>query len=216
MQCNQFRGRKLREVNFNESPLKIGNFPSYDFFEDGSFYLLDSPGHTIAHLCGLARTTTGQGADTFILMGGDFAHHAGEFRPSPYLPLPISIHPHPFLNRRRHGQSCPGSIFEKIHPANRESNATKNGSWRTEAFFRPGPQSTHDMDQCVTTIKNVQEADGHDRVLVVFAHDEALLDVIEFFPSKANNWLEKGWGKNMKWMFLKDFQKGVESFNTCA
>ncbi|MCJ1281369.1 hypothetical protein MMC26_000688 [Xylographa opegraphella] len=204
-------GRNIFEINFSAKPLKIGDFPAYDFFGDGSFYLLDSPGHTVAHLCGLARTTTGPGGDTFILMGGDFAHHGGEFRPSPYLPLPTSIQPHPFKNMRGHSPSCPGSIFEKVHPAITQKRDGGDGKWMTEPFFRPGLETTHDLEQCVNTIKKVQEADGHEQVLVIFAHDEALVDVVEFFPKKANEWLKKGWGANTKWMFLKDFQKAVEA-----
>ncbi|MCJ1399609.1 hypothetical protein MMC11_002811 [Xylographa trunciseda] len=211
IRVSDYEGRRLHEIDFNAKPLKIGKFPAHDFFGDGSFYLLDSPGHTVAHLCGLARTTTGSGKDTFILMGGDFVHHGGEFRPSPYLSLPTSIYPHPFLNRRGHGQLCPGSIFEKIHPATTENKDTGNSKWRTEPFFRPAAVFTHDLEQCVSTIKKVQEADGHEQVLVVFAHDETLLDVVEFFPKKANDWLGKGWGTSTKWMFLKDFQKGVEA-----
>ncbi|MCJ1289500.1 hypothetical protein MMC34_001033 [Xylographa carneopallida] len=211
IRVSDYEGRKLHEIDFRAKPLKIGSFPAYDYFGDGSFYLLDSPGHTVAHLCGLARTTTGSGRDTFILMGGDFVHHGGEFRPSPYLPLPTSIHPHPFVNKREHSLSCPGSIFEKIHPATTNNRSRKDGKWMTEPFFRPGPEFTHDLKQCVSTIRKVQEADGHEQVLIVFAHDEALLNVVDFFPKRANDWLEKGWGTNMKWMFLKDFQKGVEA-----
>ena len=29
----------------------IGGFRSYDWFGDANFYLLDTPGHTIGHIC---------------------------------------------------------------------------------------------------------------------------------------------------------------------
>jgi hypothetical protein len=35
----------------------IGGFRSYDWFGDASFYLLNTPGHTVDHLSALARTT---------------------------------------------------------------------------------------------------------------------------------------------------------------
>lgn len=42
------RGRNLREIDFEGAgSLRIGKFPAVDFFGDGSFYLLDSPGHAI-------------------------------------------------------------------------------------------------------------------------------------------------------------------------
>ena len=73
------QGREHREIDFDKtSNLKIGQFPAFDYFGDGSFYLLDAPGHAIGHMCGLARTKStleGDEEDTFIFMGGDTAHH---------------------------------------------------------------------------------------------------------------------------------------------
>ncbi|MCJ1476955.1 hypothetical protein MMC13_005625 [Lambiella insularis] len=202
-----FSGRTLREIDFKEKPLKIGNFEAYDFFGDGSYYLLDTPGHTKAHLSGLARTTIGSGKDSFILMGGDFSHHGGEFRPSQYNPLPSSISPHPFKDQRAHNQTCPGALFEKIHPTT--TSSVSSADWTTEPFFRPSAGFTDSVPQAIETIEKVQEADGHEEVLVVMAHDATLLDVVEFFPKKANDWLERGWGADTRWAFLGDFQNAI-------
>ena len=56
-----FAGRQIREIDFSneKTPFKIGRFHAHDYFGDGSFYLLDTPGHSIGHICGLARTTAG-------------------------------------------------------------------------------------------------------------------------------------------------------------
>src|ERR1700733_10332372 len=62
-----FEGRNVREVDASSFSFKIGQFPAFDYFRDGSFYLLHSPGHTVGHICGLARVTP----ETFIFMGGD-------------------------------------------------------------------------------------------------------------------------------------------------
>lgn len=35
-----FNGRSLREINFSQAHMLIGDYPAYDFFQDGSFYLL--------------------------------------------------------------------------------------------------------------------------------------------------------------------------------
>lgn len=40
---HHFRGRQLREIDFTNA-FPIGDFRAVDFFGDGSFYLLDSPG----------------------------------------------------------------------------------------------------------------------------------------------------------------------------
>jgi hypothetical protein len=40
---NRRSGRNLREISFSDD-FKIGSFRAHDFFGDGSFYLLDTPG----------------------------------------------------------------------------------------------------------------------------------------------------------------------------
>lgn len=196
-----YEGRELRQISFSGSGLKIGRFPAFDYFGDGSFYLLDSPGHAIGHMCGLARVTSSP--DSFILMGGDAGHHGGEFRPSQYLPLPNSILPHPFDLRASH--PCPGEIFDHL---------LSNGD-RTKPFFKiqtakDGRASHVDSEEAQETVKKVIEADASDNILLAIAHDASLLDVVDFFPNYANNFMEKGWVEKSRWLFLKDFKEAVQ------
>ncbi|KAJ5672046.1 hypothetical protein N7507_001173 [Penicillium longicatenatum] len=187
-----FKGRNLREITF-EGPqsLKIGQFNAFDYFSDGSFYLLDSPGHAIGHLCGLARTTTNP--DTFVLLGGDVCHYGGIFRPSKYLPLPDSIHPHPC---HPHGNVpfCPGGAFEELQQT--------RGRSITEPLFTP--TFGHDIPLIIETIGKLQEADFLDNVFVIIAHDATVRDGVVHFPLSLNRWKEMGWGKDLKWAFLRD------------
>jgi hypothetical protein len=71
-----WEGRELVEIEF-KSELEIGGFKANDYFGDGSFYLLNAPGHTVGHLCGFARVSKGSNdqEDTFVLIGGDACHH---------------------------------------------------------------------------------------------------------------------------------------------
>ena len=72
--------------------LQISNLPAIDYFADGSFYLLHTPGHAIGHICGLARATVGTNdKDSFILLAGDAFHHPGELRPSDWLTNPDTL-----------------------------------------------------------------------------------------------------------------------------
>ncbi|KAI5918726.1 beta-lactamase-like protein [Camillea tinctor] len=101
---SDYSGRQVREISF-ETGLKIGQFRAMDFFGDGSFYLLDSPGHALGHMCALARTTP----STFIFLGGDGCHHCGSIRPSKQLPLPNEMSPSPFsVPPYLKGSICPG------------------------------------------------------------------------------------------------------------
>jgi hypothetical protein len=196
---SDYEGRELREVEFEGGAEKIGRFETVDYFGDGSFYLLSTPGHTMDHMCGFARVTSDP--DSFILMGGDAAHHCGEMRPSPYMPLPGEISPNPFTDEA--GSMCPGAMFERLLPNGKE-----------KPFYEPAKletgQAHADVDEAIGSIEKMQEADVADNVLVALAHDKSLLDVADFFPKKANEFMEKGWNIKTRWRFLKDFAKAVQ------
>lgn len=196
-----YAGRELREVRFTQGK-KVGRFDALDYFGDGSYYLLDAPGHAVGHLCALARVTSGP--DSYILMGGDAAHHGGELRPSGYLPLPGSISPHPLEPRA--ASPCPGAVFEHLLRRG-------GGDGRTRRPFygiTRGGGVHADGDETARTVEKIQEADAHDRVLVVLAHDQNLLPVLDFFPKYASGFASKDWVGRGRWAFLKDFKEALE------
>ncbi|KAL4865914.1 hypothetical protein BDV12DRAFT_187824 [Aspergillus spectabilis] len=192
---SDYENRTLREITFTDpnSTLQIGQFPAYDYFSDGSFYLLNSPGHAIGHLCGLARTTLNP--DTFILLGGDIAHYTGIFRPSPHLPLPESIHPHPF-NPLSESAFCPGSVWEELQ--------SSRGRKETDSLFEP--TFGYDIPLAIETIKKLQEIDCDEDVFVIIAHDFAVRDGVSLFPERLNEWKERGWGRALRWVFLRQLE----------
>lgn len=201
IQESDYEGRELREVAF-DGKAKIGNFGAFDYFGDGSFYLLDAPGHAVGHMCGLARVKVdGEGGDHFILMGGDACHHGGEFKPSKYLPLPDSITPNPFKNSSEN--ACPGAIFESLL---RGGDATK------PIFTISAKGIHHDVEVCKQSVEKVMEADGNGNVFTVIAHDGSLLNLVDFFPKHANGFKEKSWVENGRWAFLQDLGDSTGSF----
>ncbi|TVY16587.1 Cytochrome P450 monooxygenase andK [Lachnellula arida] len=190
-----FDGRDVKEVAF--SGLEIGGFRANDYFGDGSFYILDCPGHTIGHICALARVTE----DTFIFLGADACHHGGEFRPTEYLPLPEKIHLGPVHNHAAM-HFCPGSMFEKLSPA------------ANQPFYRATEAFAYDGVKADDTIEKLEVFDALDNVWVVIAHDPSLLEPgmgVDFFPlGNVNGWREKGLAEKTRWRFLKDFEKAAE------
>ncbi len=189
------RGRAVREISFTEPvpSLTLGAFRAYDFFGDGSFYLLDAPGHDHGHIAGLARTTSNP--DTFIFMGGDLCHHNAEIRPSPYLPIPTDVQfPLPEFVRSR-VPLCPGAA--KFHELN-----IKRGRKPGEPFFDPA--LAVDSARAIQTIKDSQAADALDNVFFLSAHDLTIQETAAFFPHSATHWKEKGWGEKTRWNFLAD------------
>ncbi|KAI3584274.1 hypothetical protein IWW34DRAFT_815496 [Fusarium oxysporum f. sp. albedinis] len=181
-------GREVVEPDFKGADIiQIGGYAAVDYFKDGSFYFLDTPGHTIGHVSALARTTAGDDS-TFMFLGGDVAHHAGEFRPSPFEPMPAEIRPDPrkpAFQSNGNGSLCPGSMFERMHRGALERSMDP----RTTPFYQ-------------TT---VQPFDANDNVFTAIAHDASLADVVDFFPNSANEWKAKGWKREGHWRFLSDF-----------
>jgi glyoxylase-like metal-dependent hydrolase (beta-lactamase superfamily II) len=200
---SDYAGRSLVEISFSPA-LQIGRFEAHDYFSDGSFYLLNAPGHSIGHMCGLARVTSNP--DSFIFMAADACHHGGELRPSAYLPLPETILPHPLVPDLHEARSkpCPGDIFEHL---------LRDGD-RSKPFYEiarlgPGKSVAFDADEAVETVGKVQEADAQEKVLVVMAHDDGLIGTVDFFPKYADTFAEKGWREEVRWKFLKDLGRGI-------
>lgn len=189
---NSTSGRTVREIDFTES-VHTGRFRAYDYFGDGSFYILDTPGHAVGHLSGLARTTTSP--DTFIFMGGDLCHHSGELRPSKHLRIPAEMSRHSPALRL----PCPGAVYERL--------LTERGRAVDEPFFEPA--IGFDMKETIASIVKAQDADAIDNVWFVYAHDPSLIGTVDLFPASANGWKEKNWREDTLWAFLKDFDVAV-------
>jgi glyoxylase-like metal-dependent hydrolase (beta-lactamase superfamily II) len=195
--------REFREIAFT-STLQIGGFNAFDFFGDGSFYLLDTPGHAIGHMCGLARTTP----TTFVFLGGDICHFGGSFRPSPTIPLPDPV-PSSHLDAY-FSSPCPCSIFTDVHPAGSKSEESKTSPFFEVTSFA---QSAYlDRVQAAESIKKLQVFDEHPDVLVCIAHDPTLLTTLPFLndqPEKdLNDWKAKGLKEKAQWGWLNELPRG--------
>ncbi|KAL3484697.1 beta-lactamase-like protein [Aspergillus germanicus] len=194
---SDFAGRTLHEIDFSNATT-VGQFRALDYFGDGSFYIVDTPGHAIGHLAGLARTTTNP--DTFIFMGGDLCHHSGEMRPSTYLPIPQDISSH--VASPTAGIPCPGAaIYHQLQ-------ATRGRSG-DQPFFDPGMGL--EIPEAMRTIEKAQHADARDNIWFIYAHDPSLLGVVDLFPLSANRWKERNWRERTLWTFLQDFAPAVEA-----
>ncbi|KAF2097140.1 hypothetical protein NA57DRAFT_66817 [Rhizodiscina lignyota] len=188
-----FEGRTVREPEFSPD-FKIGQFEAYDYFGDGSFYILNVPGHATGHISGLARTTK----DTFVFCGGDVCHFGGSFRPTQYAPMPAEIPKGVPLDPARFTTPCPCSIFTAAHP--------NKGKERTSPYYEVSDAAESwyvEPPAAQRSINALQEFDASPNVMVCIAHDEALPKVVDFFPNGTlNDWQKKGWKPNGRWGFL--------------
>ncbi|KAL2850400.1 hypothetical protein BJX68DRAFT_255150 [Aspergillus pseudodeflectus] len=159
-----FSGRSLVELDFSDA-MTIGGFLAIDFFHDGSLYLLKSSGHTHNHISALARTSK----DRFIFLGGDIAHHPGEYRPTKHLPLPTKIRPLPLGDNISSTSVCPGSIFEAV------SSAKVRGlDARVTPFYQLNAAMNEDLGDAQIALEKLLQFDGSSKVMVVIAHDASL------------------------------------------
>lgn len=195
------RDRRLVELDFSSSCLSAGPFRLLDFFHDGSFYIVHTPGHAIGHISALVRTTAKP--DSFMFLGGDLCHHGAEIRPSPYLPYPESISPRLLdLEGEILARSCPGAfITEMVH----QSRGRAKDTAAFDAIIG------HDIATAIDTTNKAQELDCQDNVLFVFAHDDTLLEEssVALFPGYMNDWYSRGVAKKVKWKYLRAF-RGVQ------
>lgn len=200
---SDFAGREIEEIDFSTSNISIGRFKAFDYFGDGSFYILDSPGHAVGHINALCRTHASPGA-AFIHLGGDSVHHAAEMRPTEYLPLPDNIEPSPLP--RNHAHTCPGDLFV---PVLRKGSRTKHILEHHDPF--PNPEGDkryallHDEPALRDTIRKDEELDAHPNVFTLIAHDWTLKGIIPEWPRDLNGWREAGWKEDTRWKFLEDF-----------
>jgi hypothetical protein len=91
---------------------------------------------------------------------------------------------------------CPGSAFEELQ---RERGIDAHGPILK-------PEFGYDIPLALKTIAKLQELDVDENILIVIAHDKFARDEVDHFPLPLNDWKERGWGKKLRWAFLKDFE----------
>jgi glyoxylase-like metal-dependent hydrolase (beta-lactamase superfamily II) len=210
-----FANRECVAVECGE--LQVGPFPAKDFYGDGSFYLLDTPGHWPGHMCGLARTSTSP--DTFVFLGGDICHFSGDFRPSQWVPLPDTVPEDAFRGvAARYPLPCSCSFFTDHHPQlyaeARDANTTATAPFDKQKtpFYDLSTHKTSsykDPPLATATMGKMQEFfDADPNVLVCLSHDPTLLDYLPTLndnPEKdLNSWKEQGLKEKCHWGWLAE------------
>ncbi|KAF9889088.1 hypothetical protein FE257_008065 [Aspergillus nanangensis] len=200
-----YDGRSVVEITFEEpASLTICDYRAVDYFGDGSFYLLDSPGHTTGHLTALARTTTtsassAEETDTFIFLAADTVHHAAVFRPTDFFPLPDELRPIP--GHADMGSCCASGLYRTAHRL-LEKDPPK-ASTTPFCLMPPGNPYDEDHGEAERTVKKMLPFDGDPDVFTIFSHDDTLLGAIDLFPMSANHWKAMGWKERCHWRFLR-------------
>ncbi|KAK0468557.1 beta-lactamase-like protein [Armillaria novae-zelandiae] len=178
-------GHRVTELSFSNTMLHIADLPAMDYFGDGSFYVLNTPGHHPGHISSLARVTP----TMFVVLGGDCCHHIGDICPTL---LHHSICP------------CPASLLQSMTQSLCKSHFPEIVS---EPLLKipppPAPSVYRDYEATIQSLKRLARLDADPDVLMIIAHDGTASSVVEEFPGTINEWKEKGWKNKLMWRFLE-------------
>jgi hypothetical protein len=127
---------------------------------------------------------------SFVLFGGDAAHHVGLLRPSAFVPLPAALAATLPDGLRYTGGDTPtyDTPFLRVPPK--------------------GVAMHHDRDAAEAVVASLQAYDGREDVWVLVAHDGSVRlgggEGVPVFPADINDWRERGFKEQTRWAFLEN------------
>ncbi|KAJ7103710.1 beta-lactamase-like protein [Mycena crocata] len=191
--ASDFAGRNVTQLNIAQMNLTFSGLKAFDYFGDGSFYLLNTPGHEAGHMTALARVTP----TSFIVLGGDSFHHAGQARPRPQF---------------QRNYPCPSHLLKET-----KSSISTDYFWSPNS--RDGVFDMRSRAQQLLSVSDVADSLYRDPVksevslakiatfdadpdfLVVVAHDQTWFGSLPLFPSSINGWKKSGLKERTVWNF---------------
>ncbi|KAF7322048.1 Metallo-beta-lactamase superfamily protein [Mycena kentingensis (nom. inval.)] len=198
---SDFAGREVTMIDFGATELKFNDLRAVDYFGDGSLYLVDAPGHVAGHLVGLARVTPSPNP-SFILLGGDSFHHAGQARPRPALQSAFPCPAHLLASATTHISTAhffsPGSHDGHFDLPSRAAPLLSISDAGSVVRFSADPV------QGAVTLEKIARWDADEDVLVLVGHDASVVseDVLPYYPRALNGWKKAGWKQESVWRFL--------------
>ncbi|KAH8834701.1 beta-lactamase-like protein [Flagelloscypha sp. PMI_526] len=193
--ATDFANRTVTELDFTGSTTKIGGFAAFDYFKDGSLYILEVPGHLPGHITALLRVHP----TSFVFLSADTFHHAGQVRPTAALhkAVPISdellTSAHDHISRdyfRSGGNDTSGFDFKA----------------RSGPFFGiPEISFYNDPATSRTSQLGIEAFDANDDIFVVASHDSTIYPLTsEDKTTDFNNWKELGFKNQVTWQFVNE------------
>ena len=81
----------------------------------------------------------------------------------------------------------------------------------THPFFTIRDEASHNGAEARESVEHMGDFDADDNILTMIAHDNTMLEVVDFFPkASANDWKKKGWREKGMWQFLRDFHGAIK------
>ncbi|KAJ6455400.1 hypothetical protein C8R45DRAFT_1036258 [Mycena sanguinolenta] len=194
LQASDFAGHDVIKVDFASSNMSFAGMKAVDHFGDGSLYLLDTPGHLPGHITALARVT----ATSFLVLGGDTYHHAGQARPRPAF---------------QKAYPCPAHLLEESKSAvstdyfwsHDSTLGTFDLTSRAAQLLALSdlPDSFYaDPVTAGVSLEKVATFDADEDFFIIAAHDISLRSSIPYFPAYLNGWQPCGLKQMAVWNFI--------------
>ncbi|KAJ7758328.1 beta-lactamase-like protein [Mycena metata] len=194
LRASDFAGHNITKIDFSTAKLTFGGMKVIDFFGDGSFYLLNAPGHLGGHMAGLARVTP----TSFLILAGDSFHHAGVARPTAAF---------------QKNFPCPAHLLEEAKSAVSTSFFWSSGSAegkfdlpsRTHPFFTISdlPSSGYiDPPTADVSLEKLTAFDADADFFLIVSHDLSLNNSLPYFPAYLNGWQGEGLKEKTVWNFV--------------
>ncbi|KAF7353704.1 Metallo-beta-lactamase superfamily protein [Mycena venus] len=196
LQASDFAGHNITELNFDNTNLTFSGLPAIDYFGDGSFYLLNTPGHELGHITALARVTP----SSFIVLGADTCHHPGQLRPRPKFqaayPCPANL-----LAQSRTSVSTdyfwsPDSLSGDFDMLSRAQPLLSITDLPTSGEADPVASRV--------SLDKIAGFDAEEDFFVVLAHDLSLIDVLPYFPASLSSWKGNQIKDKVLWGFVDE------------
>ncbi|KAJ7879935.1 beta-lactamase-like protein, partial [Mycena olivaceomarginata] len=194
LQTSDFAGHKVTKIDFAAANLTFSSLEAVDYFGDGSFYLVNTPGHLPGHMTALARVTP----TSFIALGGDTFHHVGEARPRPEFQKNFPCPAHLLEESKK---SISTDYFGLGDPA----MAPLTCPPAISSFSPSQICRIHSMADPVTSqvsLEKLATFDADPDILVIVAHDMSLRDFIPYYPAYLNDWKANGLKESTVWNFI--------------
>jgi len=93
--------------------------------------------------------------------------------------------------------SRPGELLQKIH---------RTGSER-ELLYRVKEGLSHDQIQAEESIGKLVEFDAAENVFVLLAYDATLIEHLNLYPKRSNEWLQQDLARKTRWLFTGDSRR---------
>ncbi|KAJ7642806.1 beta-lactamase-like protein [Mycena polygramma] len=195
LQDSDFAGHQVTKIDFATANLTFSGLKAIDYFGDGSFYLLNTPGHLPGHLTALARVTP----TSFIALGGDTFHNAGEARPRPQFQKAFPCPAHLLEETKT---SISTDYFWSPHSHDGAFDILSRAqqllavSDLPDSFYADPVASQISLEKLATF-------DADPDIFVLIAHDISLRDSLPYFPESLNNWQAIKLKENTVWNFVE-------------